>query len=327
MRKPRIKKLLIDLIISAILAAAVVLFATHGTREKRRLAEAGDAEAQYRLGLDYYDREDYAEAARWWRLAAENYSSASSYTEEAAYRLGDLYYRGWGVPEDNAEAEKWLRRGAEHGSSQNQFDLGKRYYHGWGVKEDKSEAVKWWRLAVGGRHEPGTPGTIGAAWYLGEFYQGGGDPAEAAEWFRRAAEQRYVNEEGKYLVCAANYRLGELHYEGRGVPQDHAEAAKRYRRAAEPECDNKDAQYRLGILYRQGLGVPKSAESAAKWWTMAVNGLFGNSEARYQLGELYYLGEGVPQDRAMAAKWLCEVRDDVEAAMEALVRWDLDCPK
>ena len=342
MRKPRKKKLLIALIILVILAAAVELLAAQDTRfGRRRKAEAGDARSQYYLGLDYYHgtgaaflRQDYAEAARWWRLAADNDSVTSGpdyrLRMEAAYRLGDLYHHGRGVPQDDAEAEKWWRRGAEDGSHKNRFDLGERYYYGRGVKKDVLEAAKWWRLAIRGFYEPGK---IAAEYHLGKFYQDGGDPSEAAEWFRRAIEHsRYydIDKEDRWQACEANYSLGELHFEGRGVPQDYAEAAKRYRLAAEPGCDHKDAQYRLGILYRQGLGVPKNAEAAARWLSMAAaTNRFHSyyAEAKYQLGELYYLGEGVPQDRAMAAKWLCEVRDDVEAAMEALVRWDLDCPK
>ena len=43
--------------------------------ETKRLAEQGDASAQYNLGVMYsFGRgvpENYAEAVRWWRLAAE----------------------------------------------------------------------------------------------------------------------------------------------------------------------------------------------------------------------------------------------------------------
>src|SRR5215472_6965852 len=44
-----------------------------------------------------------------------------------------------------------------------------------------------------------------------------------------------------------------LFFGGRGVPQDYAEAAKWFRKAADQ--GNADAQYGLGLLYFKGLAV------------------------------------------------------------------------
>jgi TPR repeat protein len=55
--------------------------------------------------------QDFAEAAKWFRKAAEQaYVSA----EEV---LGELYLNGQGVSEDHHEAVKWLRKAANHGDS------------------------------------------------------------------------------------------------------------------------------------------------------------------------------------------------------------------
>ena len=54
--------------------------------------------------------ENAAEAARWYRLAAEQgYADAQEV-------LGILYLNGNGVPFDCAEAVKWLRKAAGQGS-------------------------------------------------------------------------------------------------------------------------------------------------------------------------------------------------------------------
>ena len=49
----------------------------------RKAAEQGNAEAQYRLGLSYYNGEgvpkDYAQAAFWWRKAAEQGEDTAQY--------------------------------------------------------------------------------------------------------------------------------------------------------------------------------------------------------------------------------------------------------
>ena len=65
-----------------------------------------DAEAQFNLGCHYRDGEDYTEAAKWFRMAAEQGHS------DAQYWLGWCYGHGLGVEYDSAEAEKWVRMSA-----------------------------------------------------------------------------------------------------------------------------------------------------------------------------------------------------------------------
>jgi TPR repeat protein len=62
--------------------------------------------------------------------------------------------------------------------------------------------------------------------------------------------------------------LGSMYADGRGVPQNYAEAAAWYRRAAEQ--GNPAAQYRLGLLFDKGLGVPLDDTEAYKWLDLAV---------------------------------------------------------
>jgi TPR repeat protein len=46
------------------------------------------------------------------------------------------------------------------------------------------------------------------------------------------------------------------------VPEDHAEAARWYRRAADQ--GNPDAEFNLGSLYDSGQGVPQDHAEAAR---------------------------------------------------------------
>ena len=86
--------------------------------------------------------QDYAEAVKWYRLAAEqSYASAQS-------NLGFMYKNGQGVPQDYAEAVKWYRLAAEQGVAAAQHNLGNMYNQGKGVPQDYTEAVKWYRLAA-----------------------------------------------------------------------------------------------------------------------------------------------------------------------------------
>jgi TPR repeat protein len=77
------------------------------------LAEKGNAEAQYNLGVMYAKGEgvpqDYAGAVKWYRLAAEQ-----GYAE-AQYNLGVMYGQGRGVPKDQILSFMWTILAASRG--------------------------------------------------------------------------------------------------------------------------------------------------------------------------------------------------------------------
>lgn len=80
------------------------------------LAELGDVEAQYNLGVMYdegagVDR-DLASAADWYRRAAEQGFV------DAQTNLGMMYYQGQGVPRNYQEAARWFRQAADQGDSE-----------------------------------------------------------------------------------------------------------------------------------------------------------------------------------------------------------------
>jgi TPR repeat protein len=80
----------------------------------RPLADQGDAQAQFYLGMMYGDgqgiQKNYTEAAKWYR------KSANHGYDLAANELGNLYEKGNGVPQDYVEAYMWYSIGAS-GSS------------------------------------------------------------------------------------------------------------------------------------------------------------------------------------------------------------------
>ena len=114
--------------------------------ETRALAEQGDAWYQTELALMYHHGKglpkNYGEAARWYRLAAEQeYSKAQA-------NLGVMYGEGQGVSQDYSEAATWFRKAAEQGNSLAQHNLGLLYGRGQGVKQDYAEAYIWESLAA-----------------------------------------------------------------------------------------------------------------------------------------------------------------------------------
>lgn len=98
----------------------------------------------------------------------------------------------------------------------------------------------------------------------------------------------------------AQFRLGVMYAEGKGVAPDDAEAALWFERAAAQ--GNPSAQYNLGASYVDGAGVSKDMETAAKWFRRAADQ--GIVLAQLNLGMLYAAGAGVPQDNVEAMKWI-----------------------
>ena len=85
-----------------------------------------------------------------------------------------MYGTGEGVPQDEAEAVRWVRRAAEQGNADVQYNLGTIYGAGRGVPQDDAEAARWLRLAA-------EQGDALAQFDLGVMYvTGGGIPQDDA---------------------------------------------------------------------------------------------------------------------------------------------------
>lgn len=95
---------------------------------------------------------------------------------------------------------------------------------------------------------------------------------------------------------AAQYQLGVVYDQGRGVPRNPAEASAWYRKAADQGY--AAAQHRLGVMYQFGAGVPQNGAEAVRWYQKAVD--HGYVEAYVNLGLMYSGGLGVKQDKQKA---------------------------
>jgi len=71
-----------------------------------------------------------------------------------------------------------------------------------------------------------------------------------------------------------------MYYQGKGVPQDYAEAVRRYRKAADQ--GHAWAQDGIGYMYSQGKGVPQDYAEAARWYRKAADQ--GDTRAQRILG-------------------------------------------
>ena len=127
-------------------------FAT-ALKEWKPLAEQGDADAQFNLGIMY----DYGKgvpqndktAVKWYRLAAEQGDA------DAQSNLGFMYDTGKGVPQNDKTAVKWYKLAAEQGDATAQTNLGIKYFIGKGVPQDYVRAHMWGNLGASNGNKNG----------------------------------------------------------------------------------------------------------------------------------------------------------------------------
>ena len=67
------------------------------------------------------------------------------------------------------------------------------------------------------------------------------------------------------------------------------------------------AQAAAGILYADGKGTPQNYAEAARWWNKAAEA--GHLLAAGNLSLIYRGGSGVPSDAKLSAKWAKFVED------------------
>lgn len=111
------------------------------------------------------------------------------------------------------------------------------------------------------------------------YYDGRGgvvqDYQQAAQWYRKAAEQGSI---------AGQCNLGFMYANGYGVTKDYQQAAEWYRKAAEQ--GSADGQNNLGVMYENGYGVAKDNQQAEQWYRKAVEqGHYGAQESLKRLLE------------------------------------------
>ena len=114
-------------------------------------AGRGDAEAQFNLGVRFAGEgaaQDYAQAAHWYRLAADQSHSL------AQHNLAVMYAAGQGMPRDEAQSRVWMQKAANGGDAGAQYNVGMKYHRASldglpeAAPESRIQAYKWLQLAA-----------------------------------------------------------------------------------------------------------------------------------------------------------------------------------
>ncbi len=180
----------------------------------------------------------------------------------------------------------------------------------------------------------------------------------AALWFMYKAKtnERKLADEARVCLqraqqgdAKAECDLGQMYFNGRGVPRDYAEVLRWERKAADQGYAR--AEYEIGYMFSHGLGVQQDKAEAARWYRKAADQGYalaesvigymsyhghgvpldyaealnwfhkaadqGDTFAENELGRMYYQGQGVPQDSAEAARWYRKAADQGYAPAES----------
>ena len=162
--------------------------------------------AGYPEGFQAFMEGDYETAFSEYLFEAENGNSF------AQADLGDMFYHGVGVKQDDIQALKWFKKAANQSHSRAQYNLGTMYENGKGVKQDYNQAIKWWCVAS-------EQGHYGAEYNLAMmFYRGTGVPKDREEAARRMLKV------AKQHLPSAQYHLGIMYMNGDGIDKSYSQA-------------------------------------------------------------------------------------------------------
>jgi TPR repeat protein len=102
---------------------------------------------RFQKGTDAYANGDYAAALAKFKPLAERGNA------QAQFNLGVMYHQGQGVSQDDKEAAVWWSKAAEQGHAEAQDNLGFRYARGQGIVQDWVQADKWFTIAAAAGNE------------------------------------------------------------------------------------------------------------------------------------------------------------------------------
>ncbi|THD76788.1 sel1 repeat family protein [Thalassobius vesicularis] len=212
--------------------------------------------------------------------------SDAAISAQTAYEMAARLEAGDGVLQNYAKAREWFEKSAQMGLPAAKNALARYLFDGLGGPQDIPRALTLFAAAA----------QTGQAAFQYEYAtaletrgDGRADPALAAEFYTKAADQGHLD---------AMASLGVLYQNGIGVTKDLDRARTLYEGPAAQ--GNARAQNNLGLLYVRGEGVEQDYGKAAALFAAAAEQ--GLKVAMTNLGVMYENGFGVPLDEARSAE-------------------------
>lgn len=294
----------------------VKIFVDTTITDLRRLAEQGDASAQYSLGI-FYEKgvgveQNFNTAATFYQHAADqNHATALN-------NLARLYVEGNGVTQNFAKAVELYEKAIERsniatltntaltnliqlcqraGTKEASYlcNLGVRYWEGLGVEQSTANALTLMTAAA----EQKIPE---AQYNLGIACQSGLKTTNAIQ-----SALYYFNEAAKHKYPLAQQALGIFYYNGIGVEKDQKKAFELFELAAAQNSLNCAlAEQSVGVCSLYGEGTKTDLKKAADYFVRAAD--HGLLEAQVIAYTLFQRGIFFAQNTKRAAHYFEEIQ-------------------
>eukprot|EP00927_Polykrikos_kofoidii_P039088 TRINITY_DN33517_c0_g1_i1.p1 TRINITY_DN33517_c0_g1~~TRINITY_DN33517_c0_g1_i1.p1 ORF type:complete len:1444 (-),score=244.59 TRINITY_DN33517_c0_g1_i1:153-4484(-) len=263
----------------------------------RIAATAGDAASQYNLFVSLATGrgvlQNNAEALQWLHKAASGSLPQAQATLAGMYEKGapgitkdeakaaDWYTKagiqghadslaslavmratGRGVKQSQSEANKLYEKAAAQGHGSSQANLGLVYRNGWGVTRNDKKAANLFLKAA--EQDVGLAQFHLAA-MLDSHQENEGvglmkNDTEAASWYKKVATTESQDAQA-FSAAEAQYRLGQMFVEGRGVPRNRKQALRWLTKAADE--GHPRAVLRASQLRREAKSAARSLTELA----------------------------------------------------------------
>ncbi|KAL2730074.1 protein sel-1 1 [Vespula maculifrons] len=257
----------------------------------KKAADLGNPVGQSGLGMMYlYGKgveRDTAKALQYFSQAAEQG------WVDGQLQLGNMYFSGTGVRKDYKLANKYFNLASQSGHVLAYYNLAQMHATGTGMMRSCPTAVELFKnVAERGKwsdqlmtaHTDYREGRIDEAfisYYL--LAEMGYEVAQSnAAFILDKGETTILSEEEELVralqlwaraaaqgYSAAQVKLGDAHYYGRGTKIDYEEAASHYRSASEQQ-HNAQATFNLGYMHERGLGLAKDRHLAKRCYDLAA---------------------------------------------------------
>lgn len=302
-------------------------------------------ECYYHIGGVYKyikSKQDYSKALEYFQLEIKN---NSDYSINACLELGELYYNGWGTPQNFKEAAKWYHSFFTQSSF---IDTITEYPYI--LKSGANNCNQDWNTDTDSLLKDKNPEEI---LEMGDSYLHNGEIKEGLDFFLSI----YWKTIDEILQAEITYRIAKIYdfklndkikaiyYYKQSVRLGNTNALNKLEdiylfirnheeKALEwfKQKDTSEFYYILGLLYKKGEGFKQDYSKALSAFELAANTKYKYTKdyslgAMFELGEFYYNGYGVPVNYEKAAKWYQSLKDKCFSVADdcdsPLYRWTL----
>jgi len=223
---------------------------------------------------------------------------------EAQYYLAQKYHsKTDGNPKNIEIAAKWYKKSAEQGYAKAQFSIANFYWHGQGVEKDLDESNRWLKKAADQGHGYSMrilPERLKEARIAAKE-----NPVKKKPKLKTVDETQVLKfnnliKKAEKGDIEAQYQVGYMFANGKGVPQNGKESAKWFHKAAIK--GHSKAQYNIGLLYYKDSHSKRNAEKAIEWFTKASEQ--GYTDSTFMLGLIYMGGKSGIKDTEKGFNYL-----------------------